>query len=151
MGALARALAPLLRPGDVIRLEGPLGIGKSVFARSLVRALTRETEEVPSPTFALVQIYDTRMGELWHMDLYRLEEEDDILELGFEDAQEDAICLIEWPQKAESYMPGAALTVAIAPGAAENTRQVTLAAAAGHDGLWRQRLNPILTDQKGTH
>ena len=115
--------------------------GKTVFARGLIRALTRANEDVPSPTFALVQVYDTASAALWHMDLYRLEEEDDIVDLGFEEAQDDAICVIEWPQKAESYMPEDALTVRVEVDAGDaSARQVTFAATSTHDQPWRARL-----------
>lgn len=141
MAALGAGLAPLLYPGDTVRLEGPLGAGKTVFARGLIRALTRAGEEVPSPTFALVQVYDTAGGPLWHMDLYRLEDEDEIVDLGFEEAQGEAICLIEWPQKAQGYMPDNALTVCVAVDANDpSKREVTFSAAAGHDDGWRERL-----------
>ncbi|NHK28282.1 tRNA (adenosine(37)-N6)-threonylcarbamoyltransferase complex ATPase subunit type 1 TsaE [Parvularcula flava] len=141
MTSLGASLASLLSSGDVVRLEGPLGAGKTVFARGLIRALTSEGEEVPSPTFALVQVYDTKAGPLWHMDLYRLEDEDEIVDLGFEEAQDDAICLIEWPSRAESYMPDNALTVKIAVDASDaSRRQVTLTAIAGHEAAWRERL-----------
>jgi len=141
MALFGASLAPLLSPGDVVRLEGPLGAGKTVFARGLIRALTSAEEDVPSPTFALVQIYDTTKGPLWHMDLYRLEDEVDILDLGFEEAQDDAICLIEWPQKAESYIPEGALTVRVEVDTDDPARRnVTFTAAAGPDEAWRARL-----------
>lgn len=154
MSAIGHALAPVLAPGDTVRLEGPLGAGKTVFARALIRALAGEDEEVPSPTFALVQIYDTARGDLWHLDLYRLEEPDEILELGFEEAVDETICLVEWPDKADSFMPSGALTVEIStegnsqPGLVQK-RRVTLKAAAGHDGAWRDRLAPALKTLTG--
>ncbi|WP_229731476.1 tRNA (adenosine(37)-N6)-threonylcarbamoyltransferase complex ATPase subunit type 1 TsaE [Aquisalinus flavus] len=141
MAALGAGLAPRLSPGDVVRLEGTLGAGKTVFARGLIRALTCAEEDVPSPTFALVQVYETARGTLWHMDLYRLEDEDEIVDLGFEEAQGDAICLIEWPQRAQGYMPDNALTVGVAVDAGDpSKREVTFSAAAGHDDAWRERL-----------
>lgn len=97
--ALARAIAAVLRPSDVIALQGSVGAGKTHFARGLIRARQGDlAEDVPSPTFTLVQTYDDPMGtEIWHADLYRLTHPDELVELGLEDAMEDAIALIEWP------------------------------------------------------
>ena len=69
---LAARLGARLQPGDVLLLEGPIGAGKTHFARSLIQSLLTEPEDVPSPTFTLVQVYDTEKGEIWHADLYRL-------------------------------------------------------------------------------
>ena len=103
---LAQNFAPGLKAGDVICLYGDLGMGKSVFARALVRALTQNPEqEVPSPTFTLVQTYDSAQGEIWHFDLYRLKEPDEVYELGWEEALGGAISLIEWPGRLASLLP----------------------------------------------
>jgi tRNA threonylcarbamoyladenosine biosynthesis protein TsaE len=107
---LGRWLAPYARPGDVIALFGTLGAGKTALARAMIRALTQEDQEVPSPTFTLVQTYDTPQSTLWHFDLYRLEQPGDVYELGFEDACQD-ICLIEWPERLGALLPTNCLEV----------------------------------------
>ncbi|QQG36271.1 MAG: tRNA (adenosine(37)-N6)-threonylcarbamoyltransferase complex ATPase subunit type 1 TsaE [Micavibrio aeruginosavorus] len=103
---LAARMATNLMPGDMLCLHGALGVGKSVFARALIRALAGNPAlEVPSPTFTLVQTYDTAKGPLWHFDLYRLQAPEEIYELGWEDAMAEAIILIEWPQRIQSLLP----------------------------------------------
>jgi len=97
--ALGAALAPLLRRGDVVYLTGDLGMGKSTLARGLIRALTHPDQDVPSPTFTLVQSYDTPDFELLHLDLYRLEGPEETLELGLDEALRDGVLLIEWPDR----------------------------------------------------
>lgn len=107
--ALAAALAPRLRPGDVLLLQGGIGAGKTHFARCLIQTLQEVPEDVPSPTFTLVQVYDTPAGEVWHADLYRLSDPDQCVELGLLDAFETAICLIEWPDRLADLVPPGAL------------------------------------------
>jgi tRNA threonylcarbamoyladenosine biosynthesis protein TsaE len=98
------------RPGDTICLFGTLGAGKSTLARSFIRALTNPEEDVPSPTFTLVQTYESSVGSIWHFDLYRLEQPEDVYELGLDDALHD-ICLIEWPERMGSLLPKKRLEV----------------------------------------
>jgi tRNA threonylcarbamoyladenosine biosynthesis protein TsaE len=107
--AIARRLAPAARAGDVIALHGDLGAGKTCFARGFIAALTGDGEEAPSPTFTLVQTYDSARGTIWHFDLYRLERPDDVLELGYEDALTEGIVLIEWPERIAALLPPARL------------------------------------------
>lgn len=104
---LGAALAPLLRRGDVLALDGDLGAGKTALARAALRAATgNPAEEVPSPTFTLVQLYDAPTGETWwHFDLYRLTTPEEALELGLEDALAEGISLIEWPQRLGAWLP----------------------------------------------
>lgn len=105
MAKIAADFAKMLRPGDCVTLEGDLGAGKTNFCRALIRSVLGQKIEVPSPTFTLVQIYDFPDCPLYHFDLYRLEQADDILELDWEYARHDGICLVEWPSKAPAYMP----------------------------------------------
>ena len=98
----AQALAPLVQPGDVIELKGAIGVGKTTFARALIRALGGK-EEVPSPTFTFVQTYHLGRLTVWHFDLFRLKHPIDIYELGIEDAMNEGLSLIEWPEKMAPY------------------------------------------------
>ncbi|WP_281973376.1 tRNA (adenosine(37)-N6)-threonylcarbamoyltransferase complex ATPase subunit type 1 TsaE [Ruegeria faecimaris] len=107
----ASRLGAILHPGDILLLQGEIGTGKTHFARSLIQSLMTRSEDVPSPTFTLVQVYDTRKGEIWHCDLYRLSAVEEVEELGLAEAMEQAICLIEWPEKLGLLTPGSALTM----------------------------------------
>jgi len=104
MLALGAKIAKVLHPGDVVALRGDLGAGKTTLARGIIRALTDE-QNIPSPTYTLVQIYEAAAFEIWHCDMYRLERPADSLELGLLDAFEDAVCLIEWPDRLGEYLP----------------------------------------------
>ncbi|MEF2070369.1 tRNA (adenosine(37)-N6)-threonylcarbamoyltransferase complex ATPase subunit type 1 TsaE [Consotaella aegiceratis] len=97
---LGRILAGIVAAGEVIALRGDLGAGKSTLARALIRALAADSDlEVPSPTYTLVQSYDTE-PPVWHFDLYRLGDPSELAELGFEEAAEDGVVLCEWPERA---------------------------------------------------
>ncbi|MBE1295524.1 tRNA (adenosine(37)-N6)-threonylcarbamoyltransferase complex ATPase subunit type 1 TsaE [Phycobacter azelaicus] len=106
---LARDIAGALGPGDCLLLEGPIGAGKTHFARHLIQSLQDQPEDVPSPTFTLVQTYDVQAGELWHADLYRLSVLDEVEELGLIAAFDDAVTLVEWPDRLEELAPAHAL------------------------------------------
>lgn len=108
--SLATKLAPLLGKGDVVALQGDLGAGKTTFARALLRALGVEGD-IPSPTFTLVQSYETRACPVFHFDLYRLKDASEMDELGFDDAVAEGIALIEWPERATNRLPPEALTL----------------------------------------
>lgn len=113
---LAGALAPLLVKGDVVLLYGDVGAGKTDFARKIIQCQMAKfdaPEDVPSPTFTLVQTYGLGEIEYIHADLYRLSHPDEVFELGLENAFEDAICLIEWPEKLGALTPENALSMQI--------------------------------------
>ena len=112
----AARLAPQLSAGDVLLLSGPIGAGKTTFARALIRARLGHAEEVPSPTFTLVQTYQTDGPEIWHADLYRLGDPQEVFELGLEEAFATAICLVEWPDRLGPDAPDDALRLAFEAG-----------------------------------
>lgn len=121
--SFARSLANQLRPGSVILLEGDIGAGKTHFARSLIQALIGGDEDVPSPTFTLVQAYDAEDFEIWHADLYRLSSPEEVIELGLVDAFEDALCLVEWPDRLAELRPDHALSIHLTMTQKEGERQ----------------------------
>ncbi|MBI1254725.1 MAG: tRNA (adenosine(37)-N6)-threonylcarbamoyltransferase complex ATPase subunit type 1 TsaE [Hyphomonas sp.] len=102
--ALGGQLAQLLRRGDVIALHGDLGAGKTTLVRGLIQSLLGREEEVPSPTYTLVQMYEGPGFPVWHFDLYRLEHADDVQELGWDETPDGAV-LIEWPDRAGEHLP----------------------------------------------
>ncbi len=109
---LASVLAGCLQTGDVVCLNGAVGAGKSTLARAVIRYLLGDIF-IPSPTFSLVQTYPSPIGDIWHMDWYRLQRADDIFELGVEEAFYTGISLIEWAEKARHYLPPDSMQITI--------------------------------------
>lgn len=105
-------LAAHLQAGDCVLLSGVIGAGKSHLARALIRARLGRYEDVPSPTFTLVQTYQADV-DIWHADLYRLSHPDEVLELGLDEAFTSAICLIEWPDRLGGLAPKTAMSVCL--------------------------------------
>lgn len=140
----AACLAPLLKGGDVVALDGALGAGKTELCRAVIHALGF-SGEVPSPTFTLLQIYEPSPGDLttpviWHMDMYRLACPEDSVELGIEEAFHTAVSLIEWPAKLGPYLPAGFLTLRLEMMTDGRTRKLTVIG----DGIWKARLEDIL-------
>lgn len=131
--ALGVRLAGLLRAGDSVLLHGPIGAGKSHLARALIQARLGRAEDVPSPTFTLVQVYEAEGAELWHADLYRLTHPDEVWELGLDEAFARAICLVEWPDRLGGHVPPGALHLRLVPDG--DGRRALL--SGGRDGLVR--------------
>lgn len=138
--ALARSLAILTQEGEQLALNGDLGAGKTVFARAFIRALCGDDTEVPSPTFTLVQTYDTADGHpLFHFDLYRLEDPEEALELDIDDAFADGISLIEWPERLGYLLPRNHLEVALSYGDTQKQRACTITGPKN----WTARLQKV--------
>jgi tRNA threonylcarbamoyladenosine biosynthesis protein TsaE len=142
--AFARALSPLLGGGDTLLLEGPIGAGKTRFARALIEACLNRAgappEEVPSPTFTLVQTYAAGLLEIVHADLYRLDGPAAVPDLGLDEAFGAALVLVEWPDRLGPWTPPGALRLTFAPGPAPDARRLALAGPPG----WARRLGSLL-------
>lgn len=143
--ALAMLLADRLLPGDAILLDGALGVGKTCFARALIRHLSSNETEVPSPSFNLVLTYDIppdrfKGGLLWHFDLYRVSHPHELDELGLDDALRDGVTVIEWPDRLGSQAPANALTISLSLLTdAAGPRQAELQG----DAAWAARLSGL--------
>jgi tRNA threonylcarbamoyladenosine biosynthesis protein TsaE len=145
--ALARQVAARVRAGDVIALTGDLGAGKSAFARAFINALpnpdgTPATEHVPSPTFTLVQTYERAPAPVWHFDLYRLGDPSEVVELGWDEALDGGIVLVEWPDRVGALAPSGRLDITLivpAPDAPADGRTAVLQGG----GDWVGRLEDL--------
>lgn len=134
--ALAAALAPKLRAGDVVALSGGLGTGKTSLVRYLLAALGHGGE-VLSPSFAIVQPYEELSPPVWHVDLFRLSDASEMVELGL-DALSDSVLLVEWPERAgkEAWPDALRLDLSILPG---GERALTAEVPAAWEGRWPPR------------
>ena len=139
--AFAARVAAVAAEGDIIALKGDLGAGKTTFARAFIHARGCE-EEVPSPTFTLVQVYEVGPTAIWHFDLYRLNSPDEAWELGIEDAFVEGISLIEWPDRLGLLLPQHRLEITFLFGEQPEARRAALDADQG----WRRRLIGIIPD-----
>lgn len=140
---LARDIARLARRGDVIGLTGDLGAGKTTFARAFIHAWSSrhgggEAEEVPSPTFTLVQIYDGGPAPVWHFDLYRLAKAEEAFELGIEEAFGEGVSLIEWPELLGPLLPANYLELRLTFGALPEARRARLTGRGTWAGLIKE-------------
>ena len=139
---LAARIAAQVAPGDIIALRGDLGAGKTSVARAFLRARGDAHEEVPSPTFTLVQIYQLDAVAIWHFDLYRLDGAEEAWELGIEEAFASGVSLIEWPERLASLLPQRRLEITLDFGDRPAARRASLAG----DARWRARLAEVDAD-----
>jgi tRNA threonylcarbamoyladenosine biosynthesis protein TsaE len=139
--ALAARIAAVAAPADIIALKGDLGTGKTAFARAFIRACGNQ-DEVPSPTFTFVQVYDAGPRVIWHFDLYRIRASEDAWELGIEDAFISGISLIEWPERLGALLPDRRLELSFAFGDGPAARRIAMDPGKG----WQARLAGIAAD-----
>lgn len=146
---LGYALGACLRVGDVVLLYGEMGAGKSVLTRAAARGMG-VMGPVPSPTFTILNIHEGRVLRLYHFDLYRLEGEDALLEMGLDEyiPARDGAALIEWPQMAEGAMPHDALRIDIRYAMDGEAREITLTPMGAFDGA---RLHEIMKKLEESH
>ena len=134
-GEFGRLLAGRIRPGDIVTLSGPLGVGKTALARAMLKSMGH-AGEVPSPTFAIVQPYEELALPVWHVDLYRIEEAAEIEELGL-DAAEQGLLIVEWPERAGPGAFAGALRL-VMDFAEDGARRLTADVPPAWDKRWPQ-------------
>lgn len=139
----AKQLSVCLKTGDIITLEGTLGAGKTELCRALIHSIGYQ-EDVPSPTFSLLQTYEPELDDfktpaIWHFDLYRLDNSEDVLELGIEDGFDTAITLIEWPDKMGTFLPDGHLKIMLSMSEDQGSRNIKIIC----DDYWAVRLKDL--------
>jgi tRNA threonylcarbamoyladenosine biosynthesis protein TsaE len=139
MARAGAALGGLLRAGDVVALTGPLGAGKTTLVRGVLAALGH-ADEVPSPTFAIVQPYDSTIPPVAHADLYRIEDPSELEEIGLEDQLQGGALLVEWPERAGEAAWPQALRLRLEP-LADGRRALTWEVPGAWEGRWPPPLN----------
>lgn len=138
---LGTCLAAMLRAGDTLLLEGPIGAGKTSLARAIIQArlsASGQAEDVPSPTYTIIQTYDDGKTEIWHADLYRLTDISELFELGLDEAYQNAIVLVEWPDRLGDLAPSASLHVTL--GLEKSGRRITFSADSDR---WRPLIEVV--------
>jgi tRNA threonylcarbamoyladenosine biosynthesis protein TsaE len=135
--ALGQRIAAVLRPGDAVLLDGPLGAGKSALARALIRAAAADPAlDVPSPSYTLVQAYDIEAGVLHHFDLWRLDGPGGVAELGWDEAREGVV-VVEWADRLGMLRPPDALSITLAADGADARRAELSGWAHRFSGIYR--------------
>lgn len=132
----AEKLAKFVKAGDVIAFSGDLGVGKTTFIQAFIKSLATEDIEVTSPTFNLLHIYNLSQFEIWHYDLYRINNIEEVYELGIEDSFHYAVTLIEWPEIINNIIPEDRLEIELFFGDSEFSREIKLKAY----GIWKNKL-----------
>ena len=135
--ALGRLLARAARAGDVITMSGPLGVGKTALARGFLGALGHEGE-APSPSFAIVQPYEDLEPPVWHVDLYRIDDPSDLVELGLDDIRADGVLIVEWPENGDASAWPEALGLSLNVGE-DGERALTAHVPSAWEGRWPLR------------
>jgi len=138
---LGGVLACLVGAQDVIALWGDLGAGKTSLARAIIQTLLAASglrEDVPSPTFTLVQTYEAGLLPIWHADLYRLSDPDELIELGLEEALEAGLLLIEWPDRMDGELPAERLDIEL-----KEVGEGRVACLTGRGASWEDRINRV--------
>lgn len=134
---LAESLAKIAQKGDIFLLKGDLGTGKTTFARFFIRSLMDESEQVPSPTFNIVQTYEGLNFDIWHFDLYRLESSRELEEIGLEDSFYGGVSLIEWPERLGNYAPKKYISLLFEGDGGKKTLTMTVV------GDWKERIHHV--------
>lgn len=138
-------IADFAQSGDCFALFGDLGAGKTTFSRGFIQAILQTNEEIPSPTFTIVQTYEIDDETLYHFDLYRLENEEEIWELGWEEIS-NGISLIEWPERAKKYLPKNRVEINLKFNAASRIANISIFGNGEFIEYWQDKFGKIAND-----